>query len=123
MAPRTLLAVDLAEHVVEQDIGRAGGVGAGVIADHRVEAERRLDGLALEPAVEELPRRFDEQVEHVALLVERHPGEAAALRSAVDQRADAVADIGRGLEREIAEDFGDVFERVVIGGERFGIGG
>jgi hypothetical protein len=43
MAPGALLAVHFAEDVVEQDIGRAGRVDAGIIADHRVEAEGGLD--------------------------------------------------------------------------------
>jgi hypothetical protein len=51
MAPGALLAVHLAEDVVEQHIGAARRIGAGIVADHRVEAERRLDRLAFEPAV------------------------------------------------------------------------
>src|SRR3546814_19998306 len=54
--------------VVEEDIGAAGGVGAGVIADDRVEAEGGLDRLAFEPAAQHRARRFREQVEHIALL-------------------------------------------------------
>jgi hypothetical protein len=118
VAPGALLAVDLAEHVVEQDVGAAGGVGAGVVADHRVEPERGLDRLALEPLAEEAGGRLGEQVEHVALLLEAELRQAPALQRAVEQRAPALADFRRGLEREAAEDFGDGLERVVVGGER-----
>ena len=71
VAPHALLAVHLAERVVQHHIGRAGGVGAGVIADDGVEAEQRLDQIAFEPLVEHLAGRAREQVEQAALLLER----------------------------------------------------
>src|SRR3546814_1219624 len=70
VAPRALLAVHLAEDVVEEDIGAARRVGAGVIADHGVEAEGGLHRFAFEPGVEHRARRFGEKVEHIALLFE-----------------------------------------------------
>ncbi len=60
--PGALLAVHLAEGVVQQHIAGAGRVGAGVIADDGVEAEPGLHQLALEPAVEIVAGRFREQV-------------------------------------------------------------
>src|SRR3546814_6784048 len=75
VAPRALLAVHLAEDMVEENIGAARRVGARVIADHRVETEGGLDRLALEPAVEHRARRLGEQVEHIALPFEAAGGE------------------------------------------------
>ena len=66
VAPGALLAVHLAERVVQQHVGRARAVGTGVVAHHRVEAEGRLDRLALEPAIQETARAFGEQVQQVA---------------------------------------------------------
>ena len=107
--------------MVEEDIGTPRRVGAGVIADDRVEPERRFHRLALEPAVEHRARRFGEEVEYVALLLDAEPCKAAPLPSAVDQRAQPFADIGRNAKREVAEQFSDIFERVIISGQRLGI--
>ncbi len=49
VAPHARLAVDLAEAVVQQHVGRARRVRAGIGADDAVEGERALDHLALEP--------------------------------------------------------------------------
>src|SRR5690606_2511085 len=88
---------------------------------HRIEAERGLDRLALEPLAEKAGRRLGEQVEHVALLLEAEPGEPPALQRAVDERAPTLTDVGRRLEREPAEHLGDGLECVVVGGQRLGI--
>src|SRR3546814_11197252 len=87
VAPRALLAVHLAEDMVEENIGAARRVGARVIADHRVETEGGLDRLALEPAVEPRARRLGEQVAHIALPLEAEGGETPSLPRAVAQRA------------------------------------
>jgi hypothetical protein len=67
VAPGALLAVHLAEGVVQQHIGRARRVRAGEVADHGVEAEAGLDRVALEPAVQEIAGALGEQVQQVAL--------------------------------------------------------
>ena len=76
VAPGALLAVHLAEAVVQQHVGRARRVGARVVADDAVEAVGRLDRIALEPAVEIVAGRVREQVEQLALQVERRAGAA-----------------------------------------------
>src|SRR5690606_24160866 len=96
--PRTLLAVHLAEDMVEEDISAAGRVGTGVIADDGVEAEGGVDRLAFEPAVEHRARRLGEKVEHVALLLEAERRETPPLPRAVEQRAQAFANIRRHAE-------------------------
>ncbi len=115
MTPRALLAVHLAEHVMEQNIGRARRVGAGVVADHRVEAERRLDRLALEPAVQEGARALGEEVDEVALALERQLRQRAPLRRRPQQRLKPTARVRRGLERQIAQHVGHAVERGVVG--------
>ena len=50
MAPGALDPRRLAEDVVEQDIGGARRIGAGIMADDRVEAEQRLDQIVAEIA-------------------------------------------------------------------------
>ena len=75
VAPDALLAVHLAEGMMQHHIGRAGGVGAGVIADDGVEPEQRLDQIALEDVVQHLAGRAREQVEQRALLLQRQPAQ------------------------------------------------
>ena len=70
VAPGALLAVHLAEAMMQQHIGRARRVGARVIADDAVEAVGRLDRIALEPAVEIVAGRIGEEIEQFALQVE-----------------------------------------------------
>src|SRR3546814_18195803 len=85
-------------------------------------AKSRLDRLALEPAIEHRARRLGEQVEHVALLFEAETREAPPLPRAVDQRAQPLADVRRDAERELAEQLGDIFERVIIARQHLEIG-
>ncbi len=77
VAPLPALAVDLAEDMVQQHVRRARRVRAREVADDRVEAERRLDRVGLEPAVEHVARALGEQVEHVAALRHRQALELA----------------------------------------------
>ena len=66
VAPGAFLAVDLAEHVMQQHVGRTRGIGTRVIADDAVESVSRLDGGALEPPVEIVAGGFDEQIQQLA---------------------------------------------------------
>ncbi|CAO3300672.1 hypothetical protein LMG26824_03144 [Stenotrophomonas maltophilia] len=65
MAPCTLHAIALAEHVMQQHVGAARCVWTGIVADDAIEAEQRLDRLALEPAVQVFRRRQSEQVQQL----------------------------------------------------------
>jgi len=69
--PDALLAVHLAEGVMQHHIGGAGRVGARVISDDGVEAEQRLHQIGLETLVEHLAGRTGEQIEQIALLLQR----------------------------------------------------
>ena len=123
VAPGALLAVHLAEHVVQQHIGRAWRVRAGIVADHGVEAEGGLDRLALEPAVQKGPRALGEQVEGIALPLQRHRGQTPPLRRRRQQRPQAAAGVWRRLQRQVAQHLGHPLQRVVIGRQHFGIVG
>src|SRR3546814_12687694 len=97
MPPRTLPAVDLAEDVVEQDVGRSGGIGAGEVADHAVEAEDGLDGVALEPAVEIVPGALGEEIEQIPLLHEIEPAQPPPEPQPLQQLRTAAGHVGRRL--------------------------
>jgi hypothetical protein len=83
------LAVDLAEHVMQQHVRRARRIRARVIADHRVESECRLDRRRLEPAIEHLARALREKIQHVALSGEIERAEALRDFPRLEHRADA----------------------------------
>ena len=123
MAPHALLAVDLAKDVVEQNIGAARRIDAGVIADHRIKAERRLDMFILVPAIEEAARRFDEQVHDIALGLNRQASELAALSCGGDQGAEATPGVRRCRQSHIAQHLRHPLQRFLIFGEGLGIFG
>ena len=77
VAPGALDAGRLAEDVMEQDIGRARRIRAGIMADDGVEAEQGLDQLVAEIALEDVGGRFGEEIDQVALLLEAQPVHAA----------------------------------------------
>ncbi len=66
MPPGPTLAVDLAEHVMQQHVGRAGRVRGREVADDRVPAERGLDDVGLEPVVQQFTGAFGQQLDQVA---------------------------------------------------------
>ena len=107
--------------MVEQNIGAPRRIGAGIVADHGVETEGGFHRFALEPAVEEGPRRLGEQFEYIALLRQAELGQPAPLPDCVDQRLEAVANIGRRFEREVAEHIGHALEHLIIFGKARGV--
>ncbi len=126
VAPRSLLAVDLAEHVVQQHVGGARRVRTRVVAHDAVEAVRRLDRSALEPRVEIISRRLDEQIEQLA--PQRHVElcNSFAQASAAQQFGQSlqpgpVGDVRRSFEHEIAQHIGDPIEPGTIRREALGI--
>jgi hypothetical protein len=87
VAPDAALAVDLAERVVKQHIGRARGVRAGIGAHHRVKSEHRLHQIVFEPVVEMLAGGFREQVVDGAQVLVRQPPQLAAEQAGLHQFA------------------------------------
>ena len=126
VAPGALLAVHLAEHVVQQHIGGARRVGAGVVADDAVEAEGGLDRVALEPAVQPVAGRLREQRQQVALGGDVQLGELAAQGRALQQFGHrlspaALDQVGRGLQHQAAQHVGDGLQPLAVGVEALGV--
>ncbi len=86
MPPGAALAIHLAEAVVQEDVGGAGRRRGGVVADDAVEGEGRLDGVALEPAVEEVGGAAGEEIDEDALVGETQIEEALADAGALSLR-------------------------------------
>ena len=101
--------------MVQHHIGRARGVGAGIIADDGVEAEQRLDQIALEALVQHLAGRAREQIEQAALLLQRQPAQDVGGAERVEgfaDRADAEAfdEVRRRAQHELPQHVGDRFQ-------------
>ncbi|MGY4439881.1 hypothetical protein ACVW04_002663 [Bradyrhizobium sp. LM2.3] len=89
-----------AEGVMQHHIGRARGVGAGIVADDGVEAEQRLDQIVLETFVQHLAGRSGEEIKQIAALLQRQPpqdvGALECIHGLADRRrAKTVEHIGR----------------------------
>ncbi len=115
VAPDALLAVHLAESVMQHHIGRARGVGAGVIADDGVESEQRFDQIVFEPLVEHLAGRAREQIEQAALLLQRQPAQDIGGAERVEGFADrtdtkALDHVRRRAQYQLTQHVGDLFQ-------------
>ena len=128
VAPNALLAVGFAEAVMKQHIGCACRIGAGVGSDDAVEAEERLDRLALEPLLEKIAGRAGEDRDQIPLAfnaeraqAHRDPRRAGELAESRDEPASG-RDIGRRLVRERAQDVGQAREPRLVGVETLGVG-
>ena len=127
VTPQPLLAVDLAEAMMQEHVARAGRVGAGVGPDDAVEAEERLDRIALEPLVEHVAGRAGEDFDEVALPLEAEgleaKDDARRLEALAQGRAEPPAGrkIGRRLERKRAQDVGHPFEPGLVGEKPLGV--
>ncbi len=127
MTPYAFLAVDLAEHVMQQHIGRAGRVGAAEIADDAVPAERRLDRIALEGAVEIIAGRHGEQIEQFALQIDAQGPHPVAEAGRLDHfgqgvhPAAAAGDVRRRAQHQLAQNVGDRLRAGVVDIEHLGV--
>ncbi|CCE06699.1 hypothetical protein BRAS3843_180009 [Bradyrhizobium sp. STM 3843] len=101
MAPDPLLTVHLAKGVMQHHIGRACGVRTGIVADDGIEAEQRLHEISLEHLVQHLAGRAGEEIQEIALLLDRQRAQRVGRR----QRIEALADRGQ------AEAFDQVWRR------------
>ena len=100
--------------MVQQHVGRAGGVGAGEVADDGIETIGGLDRSRFEPAVEHVARALHEQRKQVTALLDAQTGESSALPQAAPQRARQRAHVGRGLQRQLAQHVGHALQHVLI---------
>jgi hypothetical protein len=128
MAPGALLSVHLAEGMMQEDVGGARRVRAGVISDDGVEAEPGLHQLAFEPAVEKIAGRCREQVIQRAQIFRGKPAEPVAEARRLDYLADGCDlesshQIRRRLQRELAQQVGARIEGAVEGIITLRIGG
>ena len=115
VAPDAFLAVHLAKRVVQHHIGRARGIGAGIIADDGVEAEQRLDQVAFKALVQHLAGRAGEQIEQAALLFQRKPSQDVAGAERVEGfadrgRAKTLDEVRRRAQHELPQHVGDGFQ-------------
>ncbi len=126
MAPDPFLAVHLAEGVVQQHVGGAGRIGAGIVADDGVEAVQRLDQLAFEPAVEIVGGRLGEQVVERPQIFRGQPAQPVAQAGGFQQFADRVEpqsarQVRRRLQDQLAQHVGGGVELAVEGAVAFGV--
>ena len=115
MTPDALLAVHLAERMVQHHIGGACGIRAGIVADDGVEAEQRLDQIAFKAIVEHLAGRAGEEIEQVALRFQRQRSQKVGGAERVEGFANgadtkAVDDVRRRAQHELPQHVGDDFE-------------
>jgi hypothetical protein len=115
MTPRPGDPGRLAEEMVEEDVGRARIVGAGIIADDGVEAEQGLDDRRLEIALEDVGGGLGEEIEQVALLLRGHAAHGIAELQGRQHVGEAAAGIGRGAQYPVAQDRDHRAERRAIG--------
>ena len=103
MAPDAFLAVQLAQAMVQENIGRARRVGARIIADDTVEDESGFNRHAFKPAVEEIASGGREEIEQIPLQVEPEGSNSVGYPTGLDQFGDrgkwvALNDVWRRLE-------------------------
>ncbi len=129
MAPDAFFAVHLAPAMVEKHVARAGRIRAVVGSDDSVEAEDRLDRVALEPLVENVAGRAGEKFEEIALPFEVERAQAVSDFGGIDEGAETGGetlsgrDIGRRLERKRAQDVGQALEPRLVDVEPLGVAG
>ena len=115
MTPYAGLAVHLAEAMVQQHVGGAGRVRAGVRADDTVEGEGALHHVALEPEPQVVGGTLGEQVEQQPLVLERQSEQRPAETGAAEQLEDAAAGVGRPPQHQLAQQRCRPLQRRVIG--------
>ena len=68
---------------------------------HRVEAEQRLDQIVGEIAAEDVGRRFREEIDDVALILDSQPAHAAAELQQREEFGNAAPGIGRRAQQPL----------------------
>src|SRR6185295_17051544 len=117
MSPGSALAVHFAERVVQEHVGGAWRVGTREMADLRVESERGLDRVALEPVVEQVARAARDELPQVALRRAGEKREPPAQGQRPQPAAPASAEVGRCLEDQGPERVRRGLDRAVVPGQ------
>jgi len=107
MTPHATLAVHLAEHVMQQNIGSAGCIRTGKIADDGVKTECGLDRRRFKPRIKQITGAFGEQIQYVAARCHVELFEAARGLERGKKITDTAADIGRRFQCQIAQHVGE----------------
>ena len=129
MAPDALFAVHLAPAMMQQHVACAGRIGAVIGSNNSVEAEDRLDRIALEPLVEHVAGGAGEELEKVALTFEVERAQTVSDFGGIDEGAKTGGEpvsrrqIGRRVQRERAQNVGQALEPRLIGVEPLGVAG
>ena len=129
VAPDAPPAVHLAPAMMQEHVAGSRRIGAGVGSDDPVEAEDRLDRIALEPLVEDIAGRAGEELDEIALPFEPERAQAVADLGGFEEAHEAGGEalsgrqIGRRLERERAQDVGQALEPRLVGVEPLGVAG
>ena len=116
VAPLAPPAVYLAPAMMQEHVARARGVGAGVGSDDTIEAEDRLDRIALEPLVEDIAGRAGEELHEIALPFEPKRPQAVSDFGCIEEGAEIGGDplsgrqIGGRLERKRAQGLGQALK-------------
>src|SRR5262249_11760923 len=119
VAPKALLAVHLAEGVMQENIGRTGRVGTRVISDDGIEAQPGFHELTLEPAVEVVGGRFRQEIEQRPQIFRGEPTKTIAKAPSFEhfpkaRKCCCLPQVWRCLQHERAKQIGS---RVELTGE------
>ena len=115
--------------MMHEHVAGSRGIGAGIGSDDPVEAEDRLDRIALEPLVEDIAGRTGEELDEIALPFEPERTQAVCDFGRVEEAREAGGEalsgreVGGRLERERAQDVGQALEPRLVGVEPFGVAG
>ena len=114
---------------MKQHVASAGRVGAGVGSNDSVEAEDRLDRVAVEPLLEKVAGRTAEDLDEIPLASNSKPAQTAGdprsfKQFSQDRRQVASRrHVGRRLEGDGPQDVGHALEPYVVGVEALGVAG
>ena len=126
MAPLALVSIHLAEAMMQQYIGGAWRIRAGIIADDRIEAEDGFERIAFEPSVEIVAGGSREDFQDVTLAFETRMAQAVAESAELDELAECcermrIDDIRRRLEHERPQEIGERGKPQLVGREPLGV--
>ena len=115
--------------MMKKHVSCSGRIGAGVGPDDPIEAEHRLDRVALEPLVEDVAGRAGEELHEIALPFEPERAQAISDLGGIGEGGEIGGDpmsgreVRRRLERERPQNVGQALEPRLIRREPPGVAG